>query len=108
MTHCPSCQAPCDAAAECPRCETRLEDIRAVQAEAAACRLEARRALARGELSAAQGWIDRTLFLHRTREGLATAALVALASRDYSRACQLWAQSRAVTQRESQVAPQER
>lgn len=95
MTRCPTCRAPYRSGSACYRCGTRLEEVIAIEREAEACRLAARRALARRELVSAQGHIDRALFFHRSGATLQAAALVALARGDFPAACALWLESRA-------------
>ena len=93
MTNCPTCRAPYKSGTKCYRCGTRLEDILAVEREAAGCRHEAELALARQDIVAALGYSDRALYLHPSKESLRTAALVALARRRFSSAYQLWRES---------------
>ncbi len=93
MTNCPTCRAPYKSGAKCYRCGTRLEDILAVEREAADYRREAERALARQDVVVALGYSDRALYLHRSKEALRTAALVALARRRFEDAYQLWRES---------------
>lgn len=93
MTNCPTCRAPYKSGTKCYRCGTRLEDILAVEREAAHCRHEAELALARQDIVTALGFSDRALYLHRSKESLRTAALVALARHRFSSACQLWRES---------------
>ena len=93
MTRCPTCRAPYKSGASCYRCGTRFDEILAVEQEAAVCRQEAERALARRDIVVALGYSDRALYLHRSKESLRTAALVALVRQRYSAACELWRES---------------
>ena len=95
MTHCPTCRARRTDSDTCYRCGTSHADVIAVENESAHCVEAARDALARRDLPRAQGYIDRALDLHRSSAALGTAALVALAIRDYPSACSLWWESRA-------------
>lgn len=90
MTHCPTCRAPYKSGAKCYRCGTRLDGVLAIEREAAQCLVEAERALAQRDIVVAQGLVDRALYLHRSRASLRTAALVALARRQFPAACELW------------------
>lgn len=105
MTNCPTCRAPYRSDSTCYRCGTELGAIVAVQVEAAAFRRAATRALSRRALITAQGYADRALFLHRSREALGTAALVALVRRDFKEACELWLESRQSSEAEHREAP---
>lgn len=93
MTNCPTCRAPYRSGSTCYRCGADLAAILAVQVEAAAFRRAATRALSHRALITAQGYADRALFLHRSKEALGTAALVALVRRDFKAACELWFES---------------
>lgn len=90
MTNCPTCRAPYKSGTDCYRCGTRLDGILAIEREAADCRQKAEYALARGDIAVALGYVDRALYLHRSKESLRTAALVALARHRFSSAYQLW------------------
>ena len=94
MTNCPTCRAPYKSGASCYRCRTELDQILAVEREAAECREQAEHALARRDIIVALGYIDRALYLHRSKESLRTAALVALARHRFASACELWRESR--------------
>ncbi len=95
MTRCPTCRARYDSGDTCYRCGTCFADVIAVEREAAACVSKARVALNGRDIPSAQGHIDRALSLHRSSRALATAALVALAVRDFDAACTLWSEARA-------------
>ena len=90
MGRCPTCRAPYKGGPECNRCGTRLAEIVLIEERSSACERAARRALADRDLAGAQGYIDRALFLQRSRAALRTAAIVALASRDFAAACAFW------------------
>ena len=94
MTRCPTCRASAGSRDVCYRCGTRFDNVIAIESEADACQLAARKALARRELATAQGYADRALFLCRSEVALEAAALVALARRDFHRACALWSERR--------------
>lgn len=96
MTRCPTCRAPFRGIPECHRCGTRLAEILRIEERSSACEQAARRALADSDLASAQGYIDRALFLQRSRGALRTAAIVALARRDFAAACAFWREWRAV------------
>ena len=66
------------------------------ESEAEQCRVQATRELLRQNLPAAQGYVDRGLFLHRSGPLLQIAALVALARRQFPAALELWHEWREV------------
>ena len=90
MKSCPTCKAPYRSGSACYRCQTDFTGILEIEKEAERCRVQAERELVRHNLPAAQGYVDRGLFLQRSVPLLRVAALVALATRRFPAAVDLW------------------
>lgn len=96
MKSCPTCRAPYRSGSECYPCRTVLDGVLEVEKEADWRQTQAERKLARRNLTAAQGYVNRGLFLHRSGPLLRVAALVALARRHFPAAVGLWREWREV------------
>ncbi len=99
MTRCPTCRAPYRSGETCYRCGTGFSDVLAIEREAASCVAAGCAALEACDLASALGYADRALHLHRSEAALHLGAVVAIATKDFPRACALWREARAQSKR---------